>query len=139
MRLSQLLAREFQKTSNQFYLYSEYCTAYYKAVNLLQTLYTQRPGLEDFLSFLSHDPRANGLDLFSYLIKPVQVVSFPSFHVAHLQVLPLLHAHAVQHGAKPPVPLRHRNHQQQDRRHRHHHQRDHERGRGGKPAATGVS
>ena len=73
MRLSQLLAREFQKTSNQFYLYSEYCTAYYKAVNLLQMLYTQRPGLEDFVSFLSHDPRAKGLDLFSYLIKPVQV------------------------------------------------------------------
>ena len=74
VRLSQLISREFLKTSNQFYLYSDYCNAYYKSIALLQTLYRERPGLEEYVSYLSRDPRSKGLDLFSYLIKPIQVL-----------------------------------------------------------------
>ena len=62
VRLSQLISREFLKTSNQFYLYSDYCNAYYKSIALLQTLYRERPGLEEYISFLARDPRAKGLE-----------------------------------------------------------------------------
>lgn len=81
VRLSQLISREFLKTSNQFYLYSDYCNAYYKSIALLQTLYRERPGLEEYISFLARDPRAKGLDLFSYLIKPIQVLLYLGCHL----------------------------------------------------------
>ena len=34
-RLSQLISQEFLKTSNQFYLYNDYCNSYYDALRLL--------------------------------------------------------------------------------------------------------
>ena len=72
-RLSQLISREFLKTSNQFYLYLEYCSSYDQSLHLLHKLFSERNGLEDYILYLSRDPRAHGLDLFSYLIKPIQV------------------------------------------------------------------
>lgn len=83
IRLSQLLCKVFLTTCNQFFVYFDYCNAYYKALDLLHNLCKQRPGLEDYLIYLSHDPRSKGLDLFSYLIKPIQV-SFYLFYLFYL-------------------------------------------------------
>lgn len=73
VRLSQLLSREFLRTANQFHLYSKYFAAYERALQLLNRLFRERSGLEDYVFLLSRDPRAQGLDLFSFLIKPIQV------------------------------------------------------------------
>ena len=73
VRLSQLLSREFLRTANQFHLYSKYFAAYERAQHLLSRLFRERSGLEDYVFLLSRDPRAQGLDLFSFLIKPIQV------------------------------------------------------------------
>ena len=72
-RLSQLISQEFLKTSNQFYLYNDYCNSYYDALRLLQRLLAERPGLDRRLELLQKDPRSKGHDIFSYLIKPIQV------------------------------------------------------------------
>ena len=72
-RLSQLIVQEFLKTSNQFYLYTDYCSSYCDALRLLQRLLVERPGLEQRLELLQKDPRSKGHDIFSYLIKPIQV------------------------------------------------------------------
>ena len=72
-RLSQLISQEFLKTSNQFYLYNDYCNSYYDALRLLQRLLADRPGLDRRLELLQKDPRSKGHDIFSYLIKPIQV------------------------------------------------------------------
>ena len=73
VRLSQLLCQQFLKTCSQFHVYFDYCNAYYNSIDLLNSLCKQRTGLENYLHYLSRDPRSNGLDLSSYLIKPVQV------------------------------------------------------------------
>ena len=107
VRLSQLLAREFLRTANQFHLYSKYFAAYERALQLLNRLFRERSGLEDYVFLLSRDPRAKGLDLFSFLIKPIQVgFVCRQFCVAHLQVPALLQPASLQHGGEPPLPKR---------------------------------
>ena len=77
MRLSQLLVKEFAKTSQQFTHYFEYCNLYCNANHVLQTLLVERQGLAAYLDLLCKNPRCQGLDLFSFLIKPIQVREEP--------------------------------------------------------------
>lgn len=74
-RISQLISKEFSATITKFDVYSDYCNMYCNSFHLLQTLLSEREGLSDYLSLLAKDPRSQGQDLFSYLIKPIQVMN----------------------------------------------------------------
>ena len=78
VRLSQLISKEFLKASNQFYKYFNYCNDYSNSLQFLQTVTVERPGFAAYLDLLMKDPRSHGLDLYSYLIKPIQVLTMKS-------------------------------------------------------------
>ena len=106
VRLSQLLCQQFLKTCSQFHVYFDYCNAYYNSIDLLNSLCKQRTGLENYLHYLSRDPRSNGLDLSSYLIKPVQVRIIRKISELHFYLLLsilLLNSYFLLHTPHSPI------------------------------------
>ena len=97
VRLSQLLSIEFLNTSKQFTQYFEYCNLYCNANHLLQTLLVEREGLNDYLDLLSRNPRSQGMDLFSYLIKPIQVIFITKNHIQRICKYPLFFSRLLSH------------------------------------------
>jgi RhoGEF domain len=69
----------FLSISPYFLLYSEYCSTYKSSITLLQS-FMEKPIVKTFLCYLSMKPELNGLDLPSFLIKPLQrLCKYPLF------------------------------------------------------------
>lgn len=80
-RLSTLLSQEFKLLCVDLKSkYHDYCKGFYKSLELIQKLTDSDPEFDNTLSYLTRDPRCRGLDLPSYLIKPIQrICKYPLF------------------------------------------------------------
>lgn len=87
-----VIAHAFIQVTPFFKLYALYCRNYETALSTLGNCKKSSPGLMDFLAMQSQDPRCRGMQLESYLIKPVQrLTKYPLFWKDLLKSVPRTH------------------------------------------------
>ena len=87
-----VLARAFIQVAPFFKLYAFYCRNYERALTTLAACRKNTPGLSEFLQQQASLPQCRGLQLESYLIKPVQrLTKYPLFWKDLLKNVPTTH------------------------------------------------